>query len=73
LNKLNKRYLTIQEQIRTYDHDYYILDTPSISDREYDELFKELHHIESEHPDWVTSESPSQRVGIKPASDFSYF
>ena len=73
MNKLNKRYLTIQEQIRTYDHEYYILDTPSISDREYDELFKELHRIESEHPDWVTSESPSQRVGIKPASDFSTF
>ncbi len=73
MNKLNKRYLTIQEQIRTHDHKYYILDTPSISDHEYDELFKELQQIESEHPDWVTPESPSQRVGVKPSSDFSTF
>tara|TARA_B100001989_G_scaffold25121_1_gene15017 strand:- start:3342 stop:5498 length:2157 start_codon:yes stop_codon:yes gene_type:complete len=73
MSKLNKRYLAIQEQIRTLDHEYYILDTPSKSDHEYDELFKELNYIESQHPDWITPESPSQRVGIKPASDFSTF
>ena len=73
MNKLNNRYLTIQEKIRFHDHEYYILDNPSISDHEYDELFRELQQIESEHPDWVTSASPSQRVGIKPANDFSTF
>jgi len=73
MNKLNKRYLTIQEKIRSHDYEYYILDNPSISDHDYDELFRELQQIESEHPDWITSESPSQRVGIKPANDFSAF
>ena len=73
MNKLNKRYLNIQEKIRSYDHDYYILDNPSISDQEYDNLFRELQQIESQNPDWITPESPSQRVGIKPANDFSTF
>ena len=73
MNKLNKRYLNIQEKIRSYDHEYYILDNPSISDQEYDDLFRELQQIESQNPDWITPESPSQRVGIKPANDFSTF
>ena len=73
MSKLNKRYISIQERIRSHDYEYYILDEPLISDHEYDELFKELKKIESEHPEWITPESPSQRVGIKPESDFSTF
>ena len=73
MSKLKKRYVSIQERIRSHDYEYYILDDPLISDHEYDELFKELKEIESEHPEWITSESPSQRVGIKPESDFATF
>ena len=73
MSKLNKRYISIQERIRSHDYEYYILDDPLISDHEYDELFKELKEIESEHPEWITPESPSQRVGIKPESDFATF
>src|SRR6056300_1911786 len=73
MSKLNKRYISIQERIRSHDYEYYILDEPLISEHEYDELFKELKKIESEHPEWITPESPSQRVGIKPESDFSTF
>ena len=73
MSKLKKRYASIQERIRSHDYEYYILDDPLISDHEYDELFKELKEIESEHPEWITSESPSQRVGIKPESDFATF
>ena len=73
MSKLNKRYVSIQERIRSHDYEYYILDDPLISDHEYDELFKELKEIESEHPEWITPESPSQRVGIKPESDFATF
>ena len=73
MNQLNKRYISIQNTIRSHDYEYYILDDPSISDHEYDELFRELKQIESEHPDWITPESPSQRVGIKPENDFSTF
>jgi len=73
MSKLKKRYVYIQERIRSHDYEYYILDDPLISDHEYDELFKELKEIESEHPEWITPESPSQRVGIKPESDFATF
>ena len=73
MNDLKERYLSIQKIIRTHDYEYYILDDPSISDHEYDELFRELKQIESEHPDWITPESPSQRVGIKPENDFDTF
>ena len=73
MSKLKKRYVSIQERIRSHDYEYYILDDPLISDHEYDELFKELKEIESEYPEWITPESPSQRVGIKPESDFATF
>jgi len=73
MNKLSKRYTSIQNTIRSHDYKYYILDNPSISDHEYDVLFHELKQIESEHPDWITPESPSQRVGIKPQNDFATF
>ena len=66
MSKPSKKYISIQKAIRFYDYEYYILDDPSISDHEYDELFRELKQIESEHPNWITPESPSQRVGIKP-------
>ena len=73
MNDLKKRYLSIQKIIRTHDYEYYILDDSKISDQEYDELFRELRQIESENPNWITPESPSQRVGIKPESDFATF
>ena len=73
MSKPSKKYIAIQKTIRSYDYEYYILDDPSISDHEYDELFIELKQIESEHPDWITPESPSQRVGIKPENDFDTF
>ena len=73
MSVLNKRYISIQERIRSHDYEYYILDEPLISDHEYDDLFKELKEIEAEHPEWITPESPSQRVGIKPKGDFATF
>jgi len=73
MTKLNKRYISLQDIIRSHDYKYYILDDPSISDYEYDELFNELREIESQYPSLITPESPSQRVGIKPESDFSTF
>ena len=73
MSALKKKYLSIQERIRSHDYKYYILDEPLISDYEYDELFTELKEIEAEHPEWITPESPSQRVGIKPKGDFATF
>ena len=73
MSALKKKYLSIQERIRSHDYKYYILDEPLISDYEYDELFTELKEIEAEHPEWITPESPSQRVGIKPKGVFATF
>ena len=73
MNKQSKRYISIQKIIRSHDYEYYILDDPSISDHAYDELFRELKQIEFEHPGWITPESPSQRVGMKPENDFATF
>lgn len=73
MTKQNKRYKLLQDIIRSHDYAYYILDDPSIADHEYDELFKELIELESSHPNWITPESPTQRVGAKPESDFSTF
>jgi DNA ligase (NAD+) len=49
--------------IRSHDHRYYVLDAPLISDADYDRLFDELTRLEAEHPDLVTDDSPTQRVG----------
>lgn len=58
-NRINK----LKEQLQTYNHEYYVLDQPTISDVEYDELMQELIDLESKHPEYLTSDSPSQRVG----------
>jgi DNA ligase (NAD+) len=53
----------IRDTIRRYDHHYYVLDSPIVPDSEYDRLMIELLKIEHEHPEWVTADSPTQRVG----------
>lgn len=58
-----KRIRELREQIHEHDYRYYQLDRPTISDREYDRLMQELIELEQKHPELVTSESPSQRVG----------
>lgn len=70
-DKLLSRYQELKEQIHFHNHRYHVLDKPIISDVEYDRLLNELKKIESEHPDWVTSDSPTQRAGAKPADRFS--
>lgn len=53
----------LRRLIRYHDYRYYVLDSPEISDAAYDALLRELQEIESRHPDWVTPDSPTQRVG----------
>jgi DNA ligase (NAD+) len=60
----------LREQIRYHEHRYYVLDDPEISDTEFDKLIKRLEALEREHPELVTPESPTQRVGGSPASEF---
>jgi len=58
-----KRIVPLREQIREYDRKYYEESRPSISDREYDRLMQELIDLERQHPELVTVDSPTQRVG----------
>jgi DNA ligase (NAD+) len=55
--------------IRHHEHRYYVLDDPEIGDAEFDALFDELRRLEAEHPELVTPDSPTQRVGGEPVSD----
>jgi DNA ligase (NAD+) len=60
----------LREQIRHHEHLYYVMDAPKISDAAFDKLMNELKRIEAEHPELATSDSPTQRVGGKPAEGF---
>jgi DNA ligase (NAD+) len=55
--------LELRQQIQEHNYRYHVLDSPIISDAEYDQLLVELRAIEEEHPEWITPDSPSQRVG----------
>lgn len=68
--KIKKRIEELRSQLRRHEHLYYVMDSPVISDAEYDALMNELKRLESEHPDLITPDSPSQRVGGKPAEGF---
>ena len=60
----------LREQIRHHEHLYYVLDNPEISDAEFDRLMHRLQDLEREHPELITPDSPSQRVGGEPAAEF---
>ena len=61
----------LRAQLQTYGHQYYVLDEPTIPDAEYDRLFKELQALEAAHPELLTADSPTQRVGGKPLAQFA--
>jgi DNA ligase (NAD+) len=61
----------LRETLEKHNHRYHVLDDPQISDAEYDRMFRELQALESSHPELVTSESPTQRVGAAPLSSFA--
>lgn len=58
-----KTYQQLVAQLNCWSHAYHVLDAPLVSDSEYDAAFRELKKIEQQHPDWIVSESPTQRVG----------
>jgi DNA ligase (NAD+) len=60
----------LRERIREADRAYYVLDRPILSDAEYDRLMRELLELEAAHPQWVTPDSPTQRVSGEPAERF---
>jgi len=66
-----KRHAQLADEIRRHDHAYYVEGRQLITDREYDQLFKELQELETNFPDLVTPESPTQRVGGAPCEKFA--
>ncbi|MCB0271648.1 MAG: NAD-dependent DNA ligase LigA [Bdellovibrionales bacterium] len=66
-------YVKLVEQINQWDHEYYVLNQSSISDRQYDELYKQLIQIEKEYPEWKVPHSPTQRVGGQVSDRFEKY
>ncbi len=68
---VRKRLVELRETIAQHDFAYFVLDDPVVPDAEYDRLARQLRELETDHPELVTADSPTQRVGIKPISEFS--
>ncbi|HTA79698.1 MAG TPA: NAD-dependent DNA ligase LigA [Terracidiphilus sp.] len=69
-NKIVKRVEELRAELRRHEHLYYVMDAPEISDAAYDALMNELKKLEAEHPELHSADSPTQRVGGKPAEGF---
>jgi DNA ligase (NAD+) len=67
---VEKKAESLREKIRHHEYLYYVLDQPSISDQEFDQLMRQLKDLEAERPDLITPDSPTQRVGGKPREGF---
>ena len=67
---VEKKLESLRDKIRYHEHRYYVLDDPEISDADFDKLMQQLKKLEAEHPDLVTPDSPSQRVGGKAREGF---
>jgi DNA ligase (NAD+) len=69
-NAILKKLAALRDKIRHHEYRYYVLDDPELSDAEFDRLMNELKKLEAEHPDLITPDSPTQRVGGKPREGF---
>ena len=68
--EVKQRIEKLRSLINYHNHRYYVLDSPEISDEEYDELMQELRKLEAEHPELITPDSPTQRIGAPPVEEF---
>jgi len=68
---MTQRINKLRHQIQQHNYYYYVLDAPQISDVEYDKLFRELEQLETENPELITPDSPTQRVGAAPMREFA--
>src|SRR5450631_4762667 len=67
---LEKKLEALREKIRHHEYRYFVLDDPEISDVQFDQLTHELKQLEAKHPELITPDSPTQRVGGKPREGF---
>jgi DNA ligase (NAD+) len=68
--EINEKIESLRQEIRKHDYLYYVENRPEISDQEYDKLFSELKKLEEQHPELITPDSPTQRVGGQPIEGF---
>jgi len=68
---ISERIKELRDELNRHNHLYYVLDQPEVSDAQYDVLMNELRRLEEEHPELVTPDSPTQRVGAEPAQGFA--
>jgi DNA ligase (NAD+) len=71
VSSVERRAQELRELLTQYSYEYYVLDEPSVADAEYDRLYDELERLEAEHPQLVTPDSPTQRVGAPPSDKFA--
>ncbi|TDX48917.1 NAD-dependent DNA ligase LigA [Orenia marismortui] len=71
MKEIENRVDELRKKIRKHNHYYFVLDEPQISDREYDKLMQELIQLEEEHPELITQDSPTQRVGGEAIDEFN--
>ncbi len=70
INEAKRRILELRELINYHNYRYYVLDSPEITDEEYDKLFRKLKELEEKFPQLITPDSPTQRVGGEPLPEF---
>lgn len=70
MSDLQSRIDTLRQTLNQHSYQYYVLDNPSIPDADYDALYRELQVLEQQHPDLITADSPTQRVGAAPLDKF---
>ncbi len=67
---MNQKIKSLRDQLNNHNYNYYVLNNPIVSDSEYDSLFIELQKLETLHPELITNDSPTQRVGAAPLESF---
>lgn len=71
MNTIEQQILKLREQLNDYAYQYHVLDNPTVPDSEYDRLMKELEGLEKAHPELISVDSPTQKVGGRPLDEFS--
>ncbi|WP_407058518.1 DNA ligase LigA-related protein [Paracerasibacillus soli] len=69
-HQAQKQITTLKEILQKYSYEYYVLDKPTVPDAEYDQKLQELSKLEEQFPEFITPDSPTQRVGISPLMRF---
>ena len=73
MNGIEDKIKSLREELEQHNYRYYVLSMPTISDRQYDEMMKELQLLEEQHPEFFDPHSPTQRVGSDLSKEFEHY